>query len=52
MEVVQEAMGTQSARTYIWILQATVAHLVALKPIFEVCTGEKGYVGVGRSRDE
>ena len=41
-EVVKEAAGTQSEMTYIGRRQATVAHWMALRPIFEVCSGEKG----------
>ena len=37
--------------TYIEIRQANVAQWVALRPIFEVCAGEKGYKG-GRRRRE
>ena len=37
--------------TYIGIRQATLAQWVALRPIFEVCTGEKGYEGGGLRRD-
>ena len=45
VELVQEAVGTQSAMTYTGRLQATVSQWVALRPIFEVCTGGKGYEG-------
>ena len=47
----QEAAVTQSEITYIGRRQATVAQLVALQPILEVCAGEKGYKGVGRRRE-
>ena len=50
-EVVRELAGIQSAMTYIWRRQGTTAHWVALRPIFEVCAGEKGYEGVGLRRD-
>ena len=45
-EVVWEASGTQSAMTYIGRHQATVVQWVALRPIIEVCAGEKSYGGV------
>ena len=44
-EVVWEAVGTQSAMTYIRRWQANVAQWVALRPIFEECVGEEGYKG-------
>ena len=50
-EVVREAAGTQSAMIYIGRRQGTVAQWVALRPIFEVCTGEKSYKGLGLRRD-
>ena len=34
--------------TYIGRRQETVAQWVALRPLFEVCTREKGYEGVGK----
>ena len=49
-EVVQEAVGTQSAMTYIGRIQGTVAQWVALHPIFEVCAREAGYEGGGCRR--
>ena len=45
LEVVREAAVTQSEMSYIGRLQATMAQWVALRPIIEVCTGEKGYEG-------
>ena len=36
-EVVREAAVMQSEMTYIWRRQETVAHWVALRPLFEVC---------------
>ena len=47
---VRELAGTQSAMTYIGRRQGTVAQWVALRPIFEVYTGEKGYEGGGIRR--
>ena len=44
-EAVQEAAVTHSAMICIWRQQATVVQWVALRLIFEVCTGEKGYEG-------
>ena len=41
----QEVAGTKLVITYIGRRQATVSQWVALQPIFEVCTGEKGYEG-------
>ena len=41
-EGVREAAGTQSARIYIEIRQATVEQWVALGPLFEVCARDKG----------
>ena len=41
----------QLAMTYIAILQVTAAQWVALRPIFEVFTGEKGYERGGLSRE-
>ena len=46
----QEA-GTQLLMTYIDRMQATVAELMDLRPIFEVCAKETGYKGGGRHRD-
>ena len=46
-EGVREALGTQSEMTNIGRRQATVAQLVVLRPLFEVCTREKGYKGEG-----
>ena len=46
-EVVQEAAGTHLLMTYIGKIQENVAQWVALKLIFEVCAGEKGYKGCG-----
>ena len=37
--------------TYTGIRQATVAQWVALRLIFEVCVGKKGYKGGGNRRD-
>ena len=51
-EGVREAAGTQSTRTCIGIQQATVAHWVALRPLFGVCARETGYKGGGRRRDD
>ena len=51
MEVVQEAAVTQLEMAYIWRRQATVSQWVELRPIFEVCAGEKVYEGGGRSRE-
>ena len=51
-EVVREAAGMQLVMTYIWRWQATVAQWMALRKIFEVCAGEKGYEGGGRRRDD
>ena len=42
-EGVQEAAGTKSERIYIEIRKATVAQLVELRPLFEVCTRETGH---------
>ena len=42
----------KSAMTYIVIRQATVAQWVAVRPIFEVCAGEKGYKGGGLWRED
>ena len=50
-EVVQEAAGTQSARTYIDRRQATLDQWVALHPLFGVCTRETGYEGGGSRMD-
>ena len=50
-EVAQEAAGTQSAMNYIARRQGTVSQWAALRPIFEVCAGEKGYEGGGSNRD-
>ena len=50
-EVVREAAGTQISMTYIGRQQATVAKCVALRPIFEVFTGEKGYEMIGLRRE-
>ena len=47
----QEVAGNQSEMNYIWKRQGTVAHWVALRPIFDVCAGEKGYEGGGSRRD-
>ena len=47
----QEVVGTKLVITYIGRQQATVSQWVALQPIFEVCTGEKGYEGGGLRRD-
>ena len=47
-EGVREALGTQSEMTNIGRRQATVAQLVVLRPLFELCTMEKGYKGEGR----
>ena len=41
-EVVRKAAVSQSEMTYIGRRQATVAQGVALRPIFELCTCEKG----------
>ena len=49
VEVVRETVGTQSTMTYIGRQQETVAQWVTLRPIFEVCAGDKVYEGVGRS---
>ena len=49
-EVVWEAAGMQSDMTYIGRRQATMAQWVALRPLFKVCTREKGYKGGGRRR--
>ena len=38
-------------RTYIGRQQATVSRWVVLRPLFEVCTRETGYEGVGRRRE-
>ena len=48
-EVVREAAGTQSSMTCKERRQTTVTQWVALRPIFEVCAGDKVYEGVGRS---
>ena len=40
---VRDAAVTQLVRTYIERRQATVAQWVAISPLFEVCTMEKGY---------
>ena len=37
--------------TYIGRHQSTVAQWVDLPPLFEVCTREKGYKGVGRRKE-
>ena len=42
-EVVQEAVVMQSLMDYIGRRQATVVQWVVLRPIFEVCAGEKDY---------
>ena len=44
-EAVREAAGMQLVMTYIGRRQSTVAQWVALWPIFELCTGKKGYNG-------
>ena len=44
--MIQEA-GTKSLHTYIDRSQKTVAKWGALRPIFEVCTKEIGYMGGG-----
>ena len=44
-EVAREAAGMQSVMNYIVRPQATVEQWVALRPIFEVCEGDKGYEG-------
>ena len=49
-EGVREASGTQLVMTYIERRQATMAQQVALHPLFEVCSGGKGYEGGGRRR--
>ena len=41
----QESSGMQSAAMYIFLRKGTVAYLVALRPIFEVCAREKVYKG-------
>ena len=46
MEVVQNAAGMQLEITYMWRRQATVSHWGVLRPISEVCVGEKVYEGV------
>ena len=46
-EVVWKESVMKLAMTYICRRQATVAHWVALRPIFDLCAGEKGYEGVG-----
>ena len=43
----QKAAGTQSEMKYIGRQHATMSQWVALRLIFEVCTGEKGYEGGG-----
>ena len=43
--------GTKSLGAYIDKRQATVAELVALCPILEVCDKETGYEGEGRRRE-
>ena len=50
-EVVREAAGSQLAMNYIGTRQEIVAQWVALRPMFEVCEGEKGYEGGGRRRE-
>ena len=50
--VMKEMVGTHSEMTYIGRQQATVAQWVALRPIFEVCSGEKVYKGGGRRRED
>ena len=49
-EGLHKAAGTQFEMTFIGIQQATVAQWVALRPLFTVYSGEKGYDGVGRRR--
>ena len=44
-QLVREAAGTQLAMTHIGRRQGTVAQWVAMRPIFEVCAGEKGKEG-------
>ena len=50
-EVVREATGMQSAMSYIGRQQSTMAKWVVLRPIFEVCKGNKGYEGYGCRRE-
>ena len=50
-EEVQEAAGTQLAKTYIGRIQEMVAQWVALRPIIKLCIREMGYEGGGRRRD-
>ena len=47
----REAAGTQLAMTHIGRRQGTVAQWVALRPIFEVCAGEKVKEGGGPRKD-
>ena len=46
-----EIVETQSATNCIGCTHGKVSQWVALQPIFEVCTSEKGYKGGGRRRD-
>ena len=51
VEVVQKATRMQSTMTYMGRQQETVAQWVELRPISEVCAGEKGYKGGGCRRE-
>ena len=42
------ASGIQTAATYIFLRQGTVAQWVDLRPVFEVYSREKGFKGGGR----
>ena len=50
-EGVRVAEVTQSEMTYVGGRQANVEQWVALRSLFEVCEGGKGYEGVGRRTD-
>ena len=47
----REALGMQSAATYIFRSQVTLAQWVVLNPIFDVCTREHVYYRRGCRRD-
>ena len=47
----RKAEGTQLVMTYIGRHQATLEKWVALRPIFEMCAGDKDYKGSGYRRD-
>ena len=50
-ETVLEKSGTQTLGIYIDRRQATVAELVTLHPILEICDKETFYEGGGRNQE-